>query len=187
MRAGQGEAGALAMIEPPVRPGAGVMACAAFGLRAQPALMNLVLVAGFAGCRQFETLASRGVAGFALDARMRAGKRIMRLPCVIIAPTAPSDRRMTISAWRIRAETTLMNRIGMALFASGRRIGVNQRAMASGASNRRMFADERKAGLLMVEGEVFAPVNIVVAPLAALSKRALMWILLCVTGYAGYG
>ena len=74
----------------------------------------------------------------------------------------------------------------MAFLAGERRVLIVGRAMTVLAGNRRVLADEREAGPVVIEGDVLAPVDVVVTLLAALAELPLVRILLLMTGDARY-
>jgi hypothetical protein len=117
---------------------------------------------------------------------MCACKRVIRLTRVVEFPFSPRNRIMTIPALRIHAKPTLMVAVPMASLTRDRRVLVTRRAMTFLAGNPRVLTDQRKAGLIMIKGDILAPVDVIVAPVATIAKLALMGVLLLVTRNTGY-
>jgi hypothetical protein len=156
----------------------------AFRSYAQPALV-IILVAGLAGSRKFEGGRVLGrMATFALQPLMRAGYRITSLTRVIVFPFAPCERVVATPATRVHAKPALVKSVLMAFLASERRFLVVGRAVTALARNRHVLAYKGKAGSIVIECDILAPVKVVMTTLAAITELSFVRILLLMTGDA---
>jgi len=174
------------VIETPMRPSACVVTTRALRLRAKMALV-VILVAALAGHRKSESgRILSGVAAFTFQSLMSACERIVGLARMIELPFAPGERIVTIPTLSTRAKAALVIAVLVTLLAGERRILIDGRTVAAFAGNRQMLAKEREACLIVIENDVLAPLEVVVASLAAIAELAFVGVLLFVAGDACY-
>jgi hypothetical protein len=123
------------------------------------------------------------VAGWAIEAAVRARQWVTRLHIVIKAPPLPTVR--VVAERTIRPQAARMKLIRMAGSASQRRAFEQQRAMAFLARYDHMASEQRKSSDVVIEGLYSTPAGLAVALLAAAAKLPFVSIILPVARHAG--
>ena len=122
------------------------------------------------------------MAGMTMQAGMGAGQGEFRLFVVIESPAGPAVRIVTCGA--IRTEAAFMVLVLVASRAGPGHILERGRAMAILAGDHRMQANQRKAGQIVVEGDLLPPACFIVALLALCAELSGMRIIFLVAGHA---